>query len=359
MKKIIILVLFLTMAAVLSGCRGFLAVSISKKTEGGIYCIEKSAKQTLSLPTMNYLIPGKNYYYGTSNRMPGSKSRNGAVSVLDRIHIPHCDSGVLQSVSAEGKTPCHLTLSPDETHLYTANYSSGDISEFRLKEGKVVSAPRLIKHTGRSITKRQLSPHPHYVGFSPCGKQLFVSDLGTDEIWIYNYLPEKGLLLPCAEKLKLPAGAGPRHLIFSPCGKILYTANELNSTASSFVKRNGKWQLFKTLSTLKPGTVVKRNSPGAIKITENGKFFFITNRGHNSVAFFETDGKGDFKLLDTVSAEGDFPSDILLIDNETRLAVSHLKSGTVNFLKFDKKTKTLTPETDSCNVPQAIGLCLK
>jgi 6-phosphogluconolactonase (cycloisomerase 2 family) len=76
---------------------------------------------------MNYLIAGNRYYYASAGRMPGSKSKAGTVAVLGKIHMPHCDLGVLQSVSVEGITPCHLTLSCDENFLYTANYSSGDI----------------------------------------------------------------------------------------------------------------------------------------------------------------------------------------------------------------------------------------
>ena len=188
MKKIIFFILLSSFAAILSGCRNFYTVSLSKKAEGGIYCTEKSTKQVLSYPTMNYLISGSRYYYATAGRMPGKKSKSGAIAVLGRVHIPHCTLGVLQSVSAGGITPCHLTLSSDENFLYTANYSSGDISEFRLDNGKITGSQRLIKHEGKSITKRQKSPHPHFVGFSPDGKQLFASDLGTDKIFIYNYV---------------------------------------------------------------------------------------------------------------------------------------------------------------------------
>ena len=351
MKKIIILLLFSGIGAILSGCC-FYTVSLSKKADGGIYCTAEQATQMLSFPTMNYLISGSRYYYATAGRIPGKTGRTGAVAVLKKS----TGMNILQCVSAEGITPCHLTLSPDENFLYTANYSSGDVSEFRLVNGRIAGSPRRIRHTGKGITKRQLSPHPHFVGFSPEGKQLFVSDLGTDEIFIYDYHPGKGIQLPCAEKLKLPPGSGPRHLVFSPCGKYLYTANELNSTASGFVKNNGKWLLFKTVSTLSQN-VSTRNSPGAIKITADGKFFFISNRGHNSIAFFETRANGDFQLLDAVPSPGNFPSDILLIDNEKRLAVSHLKSGTVHFFKLDKKNKKLIAEQHSLTVPQAIALC--
>ena len=357
MKKFILLALFSLLSVSISGCRHSYSLSISKKADGGIYCISgEESKFTTALPTVNYLISGSRYYYATSNRKFQSKDPNGAVTVLGKVHFPHCTLGILQSISAEGKTPCHLTLSPDEKFLYTANYSSGDISEFRLKDGKIAAPPRIIRHSGKSVTPRQKSPHPHFTGFSPDGKQLFVCDLGTDEIFIYNYSSDKGLLLPCAEKLKLPAGSGPRHLVFAPDGKTLYTANELNSTSSSFVKSGNTWKLHKTISTLEEKSTV-RNSPGAIKITKDGKFFFITNRGHNSIAFFETAPNGDFNLIKAVPSPGNFPSDIILLDGEKRMAVSHLKSGTVHFFKFDSEAKTLTVEPQILSVKQAIGLC--
>ena len=357
MKKFILLALLFGLTASISGCRHSFALSMSNKADGGIYCITgDDSKHITSLPTVNYLISGSRYYYATINRNPQSKEQFGAVAVLGRVHFPHCTPGILQTVSAEGKTPCHLTLSPDEKFLYTANYSSGDISEFPLQNGKITAPPQLIRHSGKSISPRQKSPHPHFTGFSPDGKQLFVCDLGTDEIFIYNYSSDKGLLLPCAEKLKLPAGSGPRHLVFAPDGKTLYTANELNSTASSFVKSGNSWKLHKTISTLEEKTAL-RNSPGAIKITKNGKFFFITNRGHNSIALFETAPNGEFTLLKAVPSPGNFPSDIILLDGEKRLAVSHLKSGTVHFFKFDSKAKTLTAEPQNLSVKQAIGLC--
>ena len=125
--------LFISAAAVLfCGCcpPAFWAVSVDSR-QGGIYQISGDGSELVEkLPALNYLIQGRNgIYYGTANRHPGKKSRYGAVVVLRRQGKSF---QVLQTVSAGGITPCHLTLSPDGKYLYTANYSSGDISEFRL-----------------------------------------------------------------------------------------------------------------------------------------------------------------------------------------------------------------------------------
>ena len=73
-----------------SGCAtgDFLAVSVSRQEDGGLYRIRKDQAQfLLKLPTLNCLIrdPETNFYYGTLNRMPGSKDKNGAIAVLKRI----------------------------------------------------------------------------------------------------------------------------------------------------------------------------------------------------------------------------------------------------------------------------------
>ena len=343
----------------LSGCAApdFLAVSVSRQADGGIYRVHRDqVRFLLKLPALNYLIrdPETGFYYGTLNRMPGSKDKNGAVAVLKRISPD--EFSVEQIVDANGRTPCFLSVSPDRRFLYTANYSSGDISEFPLRNGRIGGKPRVIPHSGHSVTKRQLGPHPHFAAFDPAGKQLYVCDLGTDQIWIYNWHPEKGVIVPCAEKLQLQPGAGPRHLVFDPSGKILYCANELDSTAASFVRDGNKWRNGSVRSTLKDGSKANKNFPGAVKITADGTYFFITNRGHDSIAVFRTDGKGDFHLLDTIVSEGRFPSDIQLARNGTELRAVYLKNHLVKRFSFDPEKGILTPLPGSAQVPQGIGL---
>ena len=345
--------------ALLTGCgSGFLAASISRGTDGGVYRIRQGkSEQLANIPSLNFLCrdPESGWYYGTSNHDFRPKGKSGSVVVLKKTRSGKMD--LVQAVPANGKTPCFLTLSLDRRFIYTANYSSGDLSEIRLKEGLCDGPTRLIRHSGRGSTKRQTAPHPHCAVFEPGGKRLYVCDLGTDRIWIYDWEPGHGVKLPCAEKLVLPPGSGPRHLVFCPSGNILYAANELNSTATSFVRdpSTGKWRLHTVRSTLKQP--VPKNFPGAVKITADGRFFFVTNRGHDSIAVFKTSGDGGFRLLDAVPSQGKFPSDLQLQDRDRFLSVVHLKSGTVTQFRFDPEQEKLIPLSGQAKVPQGIGLC--
>ena len=348
-------ILFLT---ALCGCSSssFLAVSSAGNMTGGIYQVTDGVPvQKLALPTLNYLIKvqGSSFAYGTVSRMPGkSRQRIGGVAFIEL----RPDMMILRKlVSTEGQTPCHLAISPDKKFLYTANYSNGDISEFKLENGVPVAPPRHLPHSGHGVTRRQKSPHPHFVGFHPVSKQLFVCDLGTDEIWIDDRTAD-GVTLPCTQKLTLPPGSGPRHLAFAPDGKTIFVANELSSTVPRFSFKDGKWQLIKTAST-RQGHTVTPNYPGAIKITSCGKFFFVTNRGDDNIAFFAALPGGDFKLLKTVDSQGKYPSDILLTDDETTLLTINLKSGTATRFKLDLAAADLISDTAAINVPRGTGLC--
>ena len=359
MKRILVFFFPAVCMALLTGCGGgFLAASISRGTDGGVYRIRQGkSEQLLKIPSLNFLCfdPESGLYYGTSNHDFRPKGKSGSAVILKKTSSGKMD--LVRTVPVEGKTPCYLTLSPDRRFLYTANYSSGNLSEIPLKNGLFCSPPRLIQHSGCGSTKRQTAPHPHCAVFEPGGKHLYVCDLGTDQIWIYDWSPETGLKLPCAEKLPLPPGSGPRHLVFDPTGRILYAANELNSTAASFVRdpATGKWRLHTVRSTLlRP---VQRNFPGAVKITADGRFFFVANRGHDSIAVFETSGDGGFRLVDAVPSQGQFPSDLLLQDHDRILSVVHLKSGTVTRFRFDPEQEKLIPMSGQAMVPQGIGLC--
>ena len=358
----VIIVLF-SAAIMFCGCcsNTFYAVSSSAKNAGGIYqfAADGTVENFLSLPTAGYICrdaAGK-YFYVSVNSTSGKKNSPGGAAVLKKDDSKRLV--LLQIAPAAIKTPCHLTLSPDGKFLYTANYSSGDIAEFALEDHLLTTPPRIIPHYGKSVHRRQKSPHPHFVSFDPAGKQLFVCDLGTDRILIYNYVPGKGLQLPAAEEYILPPGSGPRHLCFAPDGKSFYIANELNSTVSVFLRTNdNKWQLYQTLSTLPPGKAAVKNYPGAIKISSCGKFLFVTNRGDNSIAVFTVQADGRCRLNCAADSSGTYPSDIILLDNDQTLLVINLKSSNITVFDFNKKNAALQKSEKTFAVPQGIALQL-
>ena len=255
-------------------------------------------------------------------------------------------------MQVNGAVPCHLALSPDGSFLYTANYSSASLTELPLKSG-IPQAGKVIPHRGRGAGKRQEKAHPHFVGFDPAGKNLHAVDLGLDQVKIYPWHAGRGIDTKAVEIIRLHAGA--RHLVFSPDGNTIYVANELDSTVSSFVRRGGKWEAAQTIRSLN-GVPETRNYPGAIRITKDGRFLFVSNRGHNSIALIETGKNGAMKLLETADCNGDFPRDIALSPDETEIIAANEKSGTVTFLMFDRENRKLVPKKEKLAFPRALGI---
>ena len=347
-------------ALLLAGCVSFYAVSGADNPEGGLYDLQRSgATQIVRSSKLNCLVrdQGSGRLYGCANRQGRDRGRTGAIVVIAKTP-PLNELEVVQTVTSSGRTPCHVALSPEGDLLYCANYSSGSFAEMKLVDGRVAGKPRIIRHKGGSVKSRQKSPHPHFVGFDPAGKRLFVCDLGCDRIFVYDRTPGEGIKTPAAAELVLPPGSGPRHLVFAPDGNTLYVANELDSTVMSFVRdpKTDNWRPGVIRSTLPAGAKREGNYPGAIKIAADGRHFFVANRGDDSVAVFSTAAGGEFQLVRTVPSGGEFPSDLLLLNGGKTLAVGHLKNGGVTAFDWDAEKRTLTP-SGHWIVPKCAALC--
>ena len=193
-----------------------------------------------------------------------------------------------QIYETKGDEPCHLDENGD---IFVVNYGSGNI--VKLPEGKVVA------HEGKGINPaRQESAHTHACLLSPQKDKIFVTDLGTDEIYVYDtYLNE-------LNKVKVPDGYGPRHLAFSDDGKILYCVNELISSISVF-EVDGK-DLKYIDTTLCPLDYDGENTASAIRVVKDG--LYIANRGENTLNLFRTKGK-NLEFVQKVDCRGNFPRD--------------------------------------------------
>jgi 6-phosphogluconolactonase len=151
--------------------------------------------------------------------------------------------------------PCFVLS--DGKNAFSANYGGGSISVFGIEEnGSLTPLKQLLKHTGKSIDplKRQEKAHAHQVQFTPDHKYVTCTDLGEDQIYIYNYHPgSKDQVLTLKSVFKTHAGTGPRHLTFSPNGKFVYLAHEFNGNITTFAYRKGQLNKIQEITTTEPG----------------------------------------------------------------------------------------------------------
>ena len=257
-------------------------------------------------------------------------------------------------MSAEGKSTCYVIVDPSGNFLYAANYSSSSFVEFRLKEGRIVERTQLIRHEGSGPNPaRQEAAHPHFTGITSDGRYLAVIDLGIDAIKCYPLDPEKGLdaAHPVTSQIE-PAGSGPRHLVYDRSGKIAYLLNELGNTVISMRYDDGKFEAIQSCTTL-PRFVDCATKAAAIRLSPEENYLFASNRGYDSVAVYELDGKGGMKFTDLVLTGGSSPRDINMLPGGTMFATANEFSDLVTFYDYDGKGK-LTPNGFQLKLPQPL-----
>jgi 6-phosphogluconolactonase len=244
----------------------------------------------------------------------------------------------------KGGGPTHLTIA--NGHLVTANYGSGSISSLPVRADGTLGSPASVHvHTGSGPEKkRQEGPHAHAVVADPTGRWLLAVDLGTDSVWIYD-LREPG---PEGEPMArteaaLRPGTGPRHLAFHSSGDHAYVINELESTVTvcRWDARAGALEAVGETRTMPEGAAHERNYPSALVISDDGRFAWAANRGHDSIAVLALDSSGDcMELTGTVPCGGHWPRDLALHPSGRWLYAANERSGDVTWFDIDQASGT-------------------
>ena len=289
--------------------------------EGALRFVQ-AADTKIEDPTYLILSGDGKTLFATSSS-PADGEEGGSVATFDVS-----DGGLrLTSMhSTAGGSACHLTLSPDERFLYVANYNDGKLTVFPVSEGKVGKRIQLIQHEGHGPNpNRQECPHVHFVAFHPEDGRLYAVDLGLDAVMIYRQDAETGLLT-LDERVDVPAGMGPRHLVFH--NNMMYVAHELGGAVSVFRASPAGWQLEQTLSTLPEGG----GSEGAVAaIRLLADRVYVSNRENDDIAEFEIRMGGSLVLARNIPTFGNFPRDFLPLE-EGLFLVANQNSGDIRLI---------------------------
>ena len=89
--------------------------------------------------------------------------------------------------------------------------------------------------------------------------------------------------------LETPSALEPRHIMLHPSDKWAYTSDEKGDSVSMFALANGRLSLQQTESTIPRKFDGGKNSTARCEISPNGRFVYVANRGHDSIAAFSID----------------------------------------------------------------------
>jgi 6-phosphogluconolactonase len=325
-------------------------IGTTEKEKGGIYQIDfdsangrfSSARLVAKASKPNFLTlhPHLPKLYAVA-----SWEKSSGIIGYD-ISIDNNLTEFFRTANADGPA-CHIAVHPTGRFLLTAQYGGGSVALFPLDPKGKMGTPIITEHSGGAKVhgNRQNSPHPHWCGFSPCGKYALVPDLGLDRAVIYKVDQEALRLVYHGEAIAAP-GSGPRHLRFSKDGKLIYLLNELDLSVHTFAwdAKSGRANSVSIVHALTEEIKSKEsfNSAAEIVVHPSGSFLYTSNRGHDSITAYRLDKMGEPEVIQVQPIRGAFPRNFNLTPDGNWLIACGQHSHTLSAHKVDSVSGNLT-----------------
>ena len=264
-----------------------------------------------------------------------------------------------------------------------ANHLNGSVTVFPsedLREGRLSLPPRLApaarprararararaprasaeiprdEHIGSGPGPTQQGPHAHHVAFDPAGQRVLLTDKGIDQVVIYRLDLASGELVPNDPPFgRIHAGAAPRHLAFGRDGTFVYVNGEADMTVSTctYDSTTGALTEVQVVSTLPDEVDGEGFSSAEIAVDATGRFVYVSNRGHHSIATFDIDqSTGRLAPAGHVSTGGQTPRHFAIHPSGARVYVANQDSDLDRSVR--RRSAPRAPSTPSGDVTKA------
>jgi 6-phosphogluconolactonase len=308
-------------------------------------------------PSFLALHPNQKYLYAVSEL--GNNGKNTASVSGFSIDAATGKLKLLNKVATGGGGACHLVVDKTQKMLLLANYGTGSVAAFQVKQDGTLSEVTALKqHAGSSVNpKRQRGPHAHAVVLSRDNRFVFVPDLGLDEIVSYKIDPSDATLTANDPPfVKLTPGLGPRHFAFHPNNKFAYGLNEMGSSVSAFSYDAGSGALntLETVSTLPEGFTGENNS-AEIAIDKAGRFLYASNHGNDSITQFAIDSNGGtLTKIEVTPTQGRTPRNFVIDPTGRYLLAANQDSDSIVIFQIDQHSGKLSPTGTTAKVPSPV-----
>lgn len=315
-------------------------------------------KNTIQASNPSFLAIAKNniFVYAV-NENAGAKG--GSVSAFSFSK----DAG-LQNINTQasgGDHPCYVSLSHNGRWALVSNYTSGTLSLYEVKEDGILSEPikTIIQNAVAADSTGDGKSHVHSAVFSQDDTQIFMCDLGRDEITIYPFLPDTSILNEKnKEIIRVKRGTGPRHLVLVENTNMLYVVGEKNASVLVFKleKETKKYSLQQTIALVKQNGFANMGAAD-IHLHPNGKFLYASVRGEtNKIFIFKVNASGELKLIDSVNTKGIGPRNFSIHPQGKYLLAANQRSNNVVVFKINSSTGSLSALPEEINLPSPVSL---
>ena len=249
-------------------------------------------------------------------------SKEGTVSAF-AVNRTDGQLKLLNTVRSGGAGPTYVSIHPSGRFVLVANYFGGSVAVLPIQpDGSLGAASDVKTDAGRlGPAKATNAPpgsfafsghdrtHAHMIQADPSGRFVLHVDLALDQILIWKFDEQKGVLTPNnPAAISLSPGDGPRHFHFHPNGRWLYSIQEEGSNIVLFDydAANGRLTPRQTISSLPPG-FAGSNFCSEILVSGDGRFVYGGNRLHDSIGIFSVGKKGELTFVGEEWTRGNYP----------------------------------------------------
>ena len=243
-------------------------------------------------------------------------------------------------------------LAPDRTgrYLLSAYYQGGYAAVHPLGDAGAVGAPALDRqdtangaHAIQTDPSNQFAFVPHIARLNDNVLEPPRDNPGPNFIAQFRFDAQTGHLTANSPfRVEQTGRLGPRHYCFHPALDVVYFSNEQGCSVTSYRldRAKGTLSAVQTITTL-PAGYTARNTCSQIHLTPSGRFLYVGNRGHNSIAGFAVDtATGQLTAVGHVSTEA-VPSAFALDPAGSFLFAAGTATGRLAAYRIDEQTGAL------------------
>ena len=273
------------------------------------------------------------------------------------------ETGILSLLGEQsivGKSTLCLSATKDYSFLIVGTIS-GAMASIRLREdgalGEVCDNFDLPGEPG-PLRGEQPCPRPHHCPFDPDGKYCYVLDKGADLVRTYTVNSESGKMVQVSA-LRTRPGSIPRHIVFNAEGSLAYINTEHTCTVVSCKRdaETGGLEAFQILPTIPEDFVGNYSLSSEIILHPSGKWLYVSNRGHDSIAVFKVDQKsGRLTTVGWQHTLGEIPRFFDIELGGKFLCVANQKTGTIKIFSIDSQTGMLSFTGQTVETPTPVWL---
>jgi 6-phosphogluconolactonase len=263
----------------------FLYVSMAPEQKIQIYRLDPSDGKLTAVDTV--AVEGTPGALGVDPQKKFLFASLRSASTLASFRIDPATGKLKQlSTAALGKDENAAFVGTDRTGrwLLSASYAAGKVVVHRLGDDGAIQSP--------AVQTIETTKTAHSTLTDPSNSFVFVPHVAPNAVYQFRLDAKSGQLTDAGKAAgRVAPKTGPRHLAFHPKQNLAFTSDEEGSsiTGYRFDKETGL-TAYQTLSTL-PADFSGKNTTAEVKVHPSGKFVWVSNRGHDSLAGFAIDPK--------------------------------------------------------------------